>query len=273
MRKPIVLLASVASAVLLASAITLLSAAPGAQAANPKPLYPNLKTLKPKGLRFGTYPIDGTRHHILRFTNTVWNAGQGPLDLRGKTVTTPSGKKKTKVFQRIYDRKGDYKTSEAVGLFVYHPAPSHDHFHFGDFAEYQLWTRADYDKWVDADKSYQEQFEQKGAKTTFCVYDTTRVRGNLPGSPRSKVYRRCDEKRQGLSVGWGDTYKFKLPDQWIDLGGAPLEDGDYVLRSVADPKNRLYESANKSDTSRESQQANEGVTYFSVQGGAITITN
>lgn len=259
-----------ALAVLLASGVTLLSVTSGTLAAAPEPLYPNLKTLKPIDLRFDTIRRSGTTRYVLRFSNTVWNSGRGPLELRGKTVDTPSGKK-TKVSQRIYDSAGTHRTTEAVGLFVYHP--SHEHMHFGDFAEYQLWTRADYDKWVDADKSYQEQFEQKGTKTTYCVYDTTRVRGNLPGSPRSKVYRGCDEKRQGLSVGWGDTYKFKLPDQWIDLGGAPLEDGDYVLRSVADPKNRLYESANKRDTNlRETRMNNAAITYFTVEGGTITVT-
>jgi hypothetical protein len=44
------------------------------------------------------------------------------------------------------------------------------------------------------------------------------------------------------------------------------------LRSVADPSDKLYESANRSDTSRESEQENEAVSFFTVQGSTITIT-
>jgi hypothetical protein len=38
-------------------------------------------------------------------------------------------------------------------------------------------------------------------------------------------------------VGWGDTYRYYLVDQWIDLGTSSLPDGQYILRSVADPSN------------------------------------
>jgi hypothetical protein len=77
---------------------------------------------------------------------------------------------------------------------------------------------------------------------------------------------------QGLSVGWGDTYVWSLPEQWVDLGTSPLADGSYVLRSIADPLNRLHESANRADHSRESVQANEATTAFSVVGGHIRKT-
>ncbi|MDP8947913.1 MAG: lysyl oxidase family protein [Actinomycetota bacterium] len=268
MRKTILLLASVALAVLLAGGVALLSTTE-ATAAKPKPLYPNLKTLKPTRLTFGTYPIGGTRHYILRFTNTVWNAGQGPLEVRGKIVRTPSGKKKTKAVQRIYNRKGDYETTKPVGTFVYHP--SHNHMHFGDFSEYQLWRRADYDKWVRMGRDEQERVEKEGAKNGVCMLDTRKVK-DLRGTPERKVYRFCTTRRQGLSVGFGDTYNYRLPDQWVDLGTAPLKDGDYVLRSVADPKNILYESPNRRYEWRESRIKNAALTYFTVEGGTITVT-
>jgi lysyl oxidase len=270
MRKTVVLMASMALAVLLASGVALLAGAPGAEAAPTRLLYPNLKTLKPKGLRFDTETINGTTHDVLRFTNTVWNSGQGPLDLRGKTVDTPSGKK-TRVYQRVYDAEGNRKMSEPVGLFVYHPAPDHDHFHFGDFAEYQLWTRRDYKTWVERGRRYQEQYEEKGTKTTFCVYDTTRVDLSLPYSPHRKGFTTCTRWRQGLSVGWGDSYGYWLADQWIDLGPSPspLRDGRYVLRSVADPKERIYESRDKRSKWRESRIRNAAIKYFRVEGGDI----
>ena len=264
MRKTAVLLASMAFAVLLASGVALLSATPGAQAA-PNYLYPNLKTLKPTELQdFGTARINGTRHNVLRFTNTVWNSGQGPLELRGKTVTTSTGEKKTKVFQRIYDGSGDY-TSKAVGVFVYHR--SHNHFHFGDFAEYKL-------RRLSSAGNNEPVIRIEGAKTTFCVMDTL-MQANLPGSPDFPVYNWCGEKRQGLSVGWADAYGWQLPGQFIDLGRArsgtpPLPDGKYLLRSVADPENRIYESPNRRNELRESRVKNSAKIYFTVEGGTIS---
>ncbi len=227
--------------------------------------YPDLKTLKPTDLQFGTATISGTTHQVLRFSNTVWNAGEGRLELIGRTIDTSSGKK-TRVSQRIYDDAGNY-TSKHVGDFVYHA--SHNHFHFENFAEYELWTRADYDAWLSGG---QGQAQRRGSKTTFCIMDTYQVEA-LPHSPSSAVYSSCGTTKQGLSVGWGDQYGYHLSGQWIDLGTTTLADGDYVLRSIADPKNRLYESANKNDSNRESQQANAAVTFFRVQGSNITVTN
>ncbi len=264
MRRPtLLLMATMALALLLGSGLALLSASKPAQAATP--LYPDLKTLKPFDLRFGTATINGTTHKVLRFSNTAWNAGQGRLELRASTVSTASGKK-SRVNQRIYDNAGGY-TDKYVGDMVFHEA--HNHFHFENFANYQLWTRADYDNWL-ASGMARGQAIKRGTKTTFCLMDTYRVQA-LPGSPTSAYYTQCGNTLQGISVGWGDTYGYNLPDQWIDLGTSSyLSDGDYVLRSVADPKNVLYESANKGDTSRESQQANAGVTFFRVSGGTIT---
>ena len=64
---------------------------------------------------------------------------------------------------------------------------------------------------------------------------------------------------QGLSPGWGDTYDYYRPEQWIDLGQGKLADGQYVLRSVADPLNMVYESPSKA-TGTESAEDNEAIT-------------
>jgi Lysyl oxidase len=266
MRRPILLMATMATALLLGSAVALLCTTSQTIAATS--LYPDLKTAKPFDLRFATATINGTTHKVLRFSNTVWNAGEGRMELRAKTVSTTSGKK-SRVRQRIYDDAGGF-TSKLVGDMIFHA--THNHFHFENFASYELWTRADYDSWL-ASGMAQGQAIKRGTKTTFCLMDTNHVQPTLTGSPPNAYYTQCGKTLQGISVGWGDTYGSHLTDQWIDLGtGSYLSDGRYVLRSVADPSNRLYESANKGETSRESQQANEGVTFFSVQGGAISVT-
>src|SRR3990170_8112899 len=90
--------------------------------------YPDLRTLVPKDLRFDTETIDGSLHHVLRLSNTVWNAGEGRLELRGES---PPGVTKTRVYQRIYAAAGSLAFEEQVGEFDYHP--EHGHWHFGDF--------------------------------------------------------------------------------------------------------------------------------------------
>ena len=230
-----------------------------ADAATPR--YPDLKTVAPSDLRFDTVTYMGVTRKVLRFSNTVVNAGQGPLELHG----TPDGA--STVTQRIFDDAGGF-TDVAVGNdFIFHPG--HNHFHFEDFAEYELWTKRDYDAWVASGRNV-GRAQRVGNKTTFCVMDTNRLL-SIAGTPFSPVYSICGPTMQGLSVGWGDRYGWSLPEQWIDLGGAYLANGDYVLRSIADPRNKLYESANRSDPGREPAQVNEAITVFNVKRDHIRV--
>jgi len=229
--RPLIAGIAAALALVLLAGLGLPDAAGAATAA-----YPNLKTLAPSSLRFDTEVIGGATHWVLRFSNTAWNAGTGPLELLA-AVDTSTGSTKTRVTQRVYNTDRTW-TDRTAGYFEYHP--SHDHFHFGDFAEYELWTRAEYDAWVASGRQ-RGQAQRRGAKTTFCIMDTSRIQA-LPGSPSSAAYGTCNPNKQGMSVGWGDTYGYSLPDQWIDLGTSRLADGSYALRSIADPKNLLTES-------------------------------
>jgi hypothetical protein len=254
----------IAAAAVLASvtmaAVAALASAPDARAATL--LYPDLRTLPPSELRLErvVFP-DGVTRNLLRFSNTVWNAGQGPMELRGSLTSNGT------VTQTVYDDAAAAATFPVGENFTFHVA--HNHWHFDDFAEHQLWTKSSYDAWVASGRSV-GQAQRVGAKSTFCLMDTARVQP-LPGSPSAATYAACGQELQGISVGWGDTYRYYLADQWIDLGASTLADGAYVLRTVADPKNRLYESAARSDSARESQVANEGITSFTVQRGRLKL--
>jgi hypothetical protein len=223
------------------------------------PLYPDLRTLPARNIKFDTVAIDGTTHHVLRFTTTVWNAGQGPVELRGENRAD-----QTLVYQRIYDDSGTF-TEHLVGEFIYHE--THNHWHFENFAQYELWTKAEYDEW-QANGRQAGEARWRGSKTTgqgesFCIRDSRRIQ-DLPRSPESRGYRECGQDIQGVSVGWADTYPYRLPDQWIDVGQQPLPRGEYVLRLVADPRNLLHESEARNDPDRESAEANESVTSIAV---------
>ncbi|HEX7232418.1 MAG TPA: lysyl oxidase family protein [Candidatus Binatia bacterium] len=166
----------------------------------------------------------------LVFSATTWNNGDGPLVL--VAGETDPATLKQKVYQRVFLSDGTFY-DRVAGDFVWHP--SHNHFHFEDYAIYTL-----------------QPFNAPGAsartsaKTSFCVMDNTAVDTTLRRAPNKPVYVICGNAMQGMSVGWGDTYNNQLPGQSIDLTGLP--DGDYKLVIEADPKKRLLE-INESDNS------------------------
>jgi hypothetical protein len=260
-------------AVLIAICVVLWSAAPSHAAT---PLYPNLKTLSPRDLRFDSADVDASEatvtHKVLRFSNTVWDTGPGRLEVRGlidsKTKTGPAT-------QRVYDDGGGF-SDLSVGSFYYHPA--HGHYHFDDWGRYELWTKAGYDAWLASGRT--QGNPTVGGKTTSCMIDEEFIR-NVPNQPYPPAYdtEGCfpDSKgrmRQGISPGWGDTYDYFRFEQWIDLGASgSLANGQYVLRSVVDPTNKIYESQSKADVARESAEDNEAITMFSVQNGTLVDSN
>ena len=219
-----------------------LSAVP-AQAATS--LYPNLKTFSPRDLRFDRTDVSvegsGQMHNVLRFSNTVHNTGEGRLEVRGQIdPVTKAGP----AVQRIYDSASGF-TDQTVGQFYYHVP--HQHWHYDDWGNYQLWTKAAFDAWLASGRS-SGSANAIGTKTTSCVMDEEFI-DDLPATPFPGRYPSsgCSPNSQGLmtqglSPGWGDTYDYWRFEQWIDLNQANLADGQYVLRSVTDPQNKIYES-------------------------------
>ena len=88
--------------------------------------------------------------------------------------------------------------------------------------------------------------------------------GGGVGVPRPVRPRRLPDRRHTTTStwasrsGWGDTYDWYRQLQWIDLGQNTLGSGTYVLRSVADPLNIVYESREQGrHVDRESVTDNE----------------
>ena len=251
-----------------------LSAAP-AKAATA--LYPDLKTLPPRDLRFDRTDVDpnngGVIHNVLRFSNTVWNAGSGPLELRGQI--NPNTKTGAAV-QRVYDDSGGFADFSTGNNFYWHAA--HQHYHFDDWGRYELWTKVGYDAWIASGRTLGNPIV--GSKTSSCAVDEEFIR-TLPNQSYPSTYNSngCFPNSQGamlqgIGTGWGDTYDYFRFEQWIDLGpSGSLSDGQYVVRIVTDPLNKIYESAGKANSSREGQVDNEGITNFSVQNGQLVDSN
>ena len=220
-------------------------AAAGPAAGAGAPRYPDLRTLRPADLRFAVL-ADGT--HVLRFSNTVWNAGEGRLELEGDPHPQEGTTKA--IYQNLYDAPtGGALVShkEVDGDAVYHP--SHEHYHFADFSNYLLLKKAKNGRYRATTK--------QGVKTGFCILDSARFRGSYAAQ-----YATCGRALQGLTVGWGDVYGDWLDDQWVVLGDRRLADGEYGLRSTADPKNKLDEAGRDGN--------NAATAYFTVSGGQIT---
>jgi len=212
------------------------------------PRYPDLVALPPDDLYFSTELLDdGRRHTLLRFSSSVANTGEGPLELAGSTEPGSAGD----VFQVVYDAAKDGTAVERRHLgtdLIFHP--EHHHFHLANFATYELLR-------VEPDGDLVPTGE--GGKQSSCLLDTLPLTKE-PGSYK-KSYYDCELERQGLSVGWMDTYAASLPDQWVDLGSEPLADGTYILRYTVDPLHQLAEDGRTDNNVAE--------TRFTVGDGEI----
>ncbi len=208
-------------------------------------ILPDLYTLEPDNIHLTRERLaDGNLHYLLRFDNTVGNLG-GPFEI---TAQIGYG---SPIYQNFYNKLagGSIVDSRRIATdIVYHP--SHNHFHLGDFARYDLLKKN------PATGRYQ-QTEFRGTKTSFCIIDLLRVQGSAPVSSK---YQYCDDTVQGLSHGWADIYDWQLPDQWIDIGSSLLPNGEYAIQSQTDPYGKLIETDRSNNT---------GIHYFTVSNGSI----
>ena len=213
-------------------------------------LLPDLRTLSPKQIYIRYAYVCSNNvctftGRELRFSNTVWNGGQGPLELRGE-YNPASGK--TRVWQRIYSTDGSFR-ERFVGEFVWHAG--HNHWHFEKFALYELWSLSS--------KGSLKNVVVSSHKITFCIADTEKI-AQLIGSPSTAVYNTCGNQLQGISVGWGDTYGAGIEGQSLDITN--VLDGKYALKSTADPVNRLTESNDNN---------NAMIIYIKIAKGTVTV--
>ena len=126
------------------------------------------------------------------------------------------------------DPNGDGSFSDSDGL--YEESTCHRHFHFRNYALYQL---------IDASsgKIY------RARKNGFCMIDITPWSEEVP--PGTWVYRSCGNSvirgsgNQGISVGYGDEYFKWLGGQYFVLEGDPnaesIPPGRYILRIWVNP--------------------------------------
>jgi hypothetical protein len=145
-----------------------------------------------------------------------------------------------RVNQRIYNTAGTYRVVETEGVARY-SGDGHDHWHVRDVARYELFPLSSNGKALRRD-----------AKVGFCFFDTNPYRLTLPRAPQTPRYTAagCGKQsalfvRNGISVGWGDRYGWRLSRQWIDITNLPS--GEYYLKLTVDPLFQFQEIRHRND--------------------------
>jgi Lysyl oxidase len=218
---------------MLASLLTLALLAPARGASAASDRLPDLAMAK---LQHLSTDYDGGRR-LLRFSAIIVNVGPGPMEVRSQRANTSSPWTSAQV---IYNDAGGSRTVNKPGVQLVYGGDGHNHWHVKDLERYSLVPSGG-------------GSERTGNKAGFCFFDNYRYKLSLPRAPQSVVYPRsaCGTQTSttldhGLSVGWGDSYQWSLPDQYIETTGLP--DGTYRLWATADQADNFQES-NESNNS------------------------
>ncbi|WP_182523773.1 lysyl oxidase family protein [Nocardioides dongkuii] len=199
----------------------------GPAAAPPDGPVPDLRSLPAWGIGMAR------SGNFLRFSATVWNAGDSPLVVDG---FRKEGEDEMEAYQYFFDAEGEQTGYQEVGHMHWDKKPSHQHWHFKDFATYTL-LRADKTQVV------------RSRKEAFCLANTDAVDLTVPAADwdveNDDLETACGDYsslsiREVLAAGWGDTYEQFRAGQSFDLRGLP--NGKYWIAVVANPRNRLVES-------------------------------
>ncbi|MFC7534613.1 lysyl oxidase family protein [Actinoplanes sp. GCM10030250] len=212
------------------------------RAALPKGPRPDLRSLPAWGISL----VDGAelggtpdRKYIV-FGATVWNAGTSPLVVDGFRRT---GTDLMDAYQYFYDAKGKQVGSANAGTMEWDKREGHLHWHFTDFAQYNLLT-ADQTEAV------------RSGKEAFCLVNTDAVDYTIANAKvrptNTDLSSSCGANtavavREVLDIGNGDTYTQFLPGQSFDVTDLP--NGTYYIEVKANPSDRLAELSTTNNTS------------------------
>ena len=110
----------------------------------------------------------------------------------------------------------------------------HTHYHFEDFAQYELY------------RVKSGELKEISDKVSFCVVDILNTHPGPPTPPRipTTSFENCqtDSGIHGISVGWADIYGSGTPGQEFDISDRK-NPGRYCLVARTDPADRLDEIA------------------------------
>jgi len=131
---------------------------------------------------------------------------------------------------------GDPNAHIAAGDGLYEYATCHRHFHFRHYTLYEL---------IDPATGY----VWRAAKRGFCMIDVEKYQAYPGPANNDRNYLSCGAPatatepaipgNQGISIGWADTYVWKLGGQYFVLDGGdgqvPVPPGTYNIRITVNP--------------------------------------
>ena len=215
----------VVSAAMVALAVTLVVVRNGGEpTAAGEPMLPDLWSSAPFELQLDE--VDGRA--VLRFTTEINNRGDGDFMVRGSARDGDFA-------QWIAHRDGGH-TVNPVEVTTVWGGDTHFHWHIEDVARYSI---------VGLDgEPIGDSFDNK---VGFCFFDGVDRLSELDAAPDEPVHldsgcgsRLDPDLAMGLSVGWGDQYRFDLESQYIDI--EDVQSGSYRLRAEVDPDRCFVES-------------------------------
>lgn len=207
-------------------------------------LLPDLQVLEPSGLYIADERSAGGDRR-LKFTTTIWNAGPGPLEVRGHEDPMTGALTAMQVFHTL---EGDVLEGELIGLFEFEHR--HGHLHMAGFARYELWSLTPDDGLLE--------LVALNDKIGFCLMDNIVVDESLVDEAWGPYPADCLGDVQGISPGFGDIYVAQLFEQDLVLDGLP--DGRYALVNIANPDGDIEEL--RADN-------NSALTYVRISGNSV----
>ena len=205
---------------------------------------PDLRSLPAWGISLSpgadpqTGELDGTWY--VNFGATVWNAGTSPLLVDGFRRT---GTDLMDAYQYFFDASGKQTGSVAAGTMEWDARDGHRHWHFTDFAQYNL---------LSGDK----KLTVRSGKEAFCLANTDAVDYTLPGAKwrpqNTDLSTSCGGNtavavREVLDAGNGDTYTQDRPGQSFEITDLP--NGTYYIEVLANPAQKLTEVSTTNNSS------------------------
>ncbi|MFG1609854.1 lysyl oxidase family protein [Actinoplanes sp. NPDC049265] len=210
---------------------------PATLAAKPKSgPKPDLRSLPAWGIELSQE--DGKTY--VNFGATVWNAGTSPLVVDGFRRT---GTDLMDAYQYFFDKNGKEVGSVAAGTMEWDPREGHMHWHFTDFAQYNL---------LNSDQS----LAVRSGKEAFCLANTDAVDYTIANAKwrpeNTDLATSCGANtavavREVLDIGNGDTYSQARPGQSFEITDLP--NGTYYIQTLANPANKLAETKTDNNAS------------------------
>jgi hypothetical protein len=201
----------------------------------PKGPRPDLRSLPAWGISLS----QEDEKWFVNFGATVWNGGTSPLLVDGFRQT---GTELMDAYQYFFDANGKEVGSVEAGTMEWDAREGHRHWHFTDFAQYNL---------LAAD----QKLAVRSGKEAFCLANTDAVDYTLPNAKwrpeNTDLSSSCGANtavavREVLDVGNGDTYTQARPGQSFEITDLP--NGTYYIEVKANPANKLTELNTKNNS-------------------------